>query len=483
MKKPPAFLFVLGLVLLGAAGCGVPGSSGPSDTYSLDFSLPADAPRSGAVVFLVDGLNARVFQEMLEAGQLPAIKKYFADRGLYAPHAVANVPTVTLANLTSVVTGQFPGHHGVTGVNWFDRNQLIWRNYEMIAQKNTLDGDYQAPTLFEHLQDELTFSIFYQPHRGASKFIENWTSAGPPFFFGWYEFVDRLTLSRFGLVMDLARRCGRFPAATFVYLLATDFRAYEHGVSSSQYREALAHTDRQIGRVLGDMERAGLLDHVVIVLVSDHSMGDVAKHCDLKSFLGKKVGVRIGSTHWWENDPFEERLEDFQKVSAVPYGSGDRYWAICLRKPMYQEGKDGQVTKFEPWFIRPDAKDLTRYPTKKGLANLPQVVCSLEAVDAVAYAAGKDTVRLLRRNGEVEFHQNGIRGGKISYRVIAGEDPLGWSGKVPQEALAGEAMTDRQWLNATMHTDYPDLPVQILAYFRASRRRPGRLCRPGLGLQ
>ena len=454
---------VLGL-LAAACGCGVPAADGPADTYGLDFSLPGDPPRHGAVVFVVDALSADVFGEMLAAGQLPAIHKYFVDRGLYAPHAVANTPTVTLANLTSLITGQFPGHHGVTGINWFDRNQLIWRNYETIAQKNKLDSDYTAPTLYEHLYDELTFSIFFQPHRGASKFIEDWASAGPPFYFGWYEYVDRLTLSRFKVVMDLARQCGRFPALTVVYLLAADFRAYEYGVHSPQYRQALEHTDRQIGRVLGDMERSGLLDKVVLVLTSDHGMDDITKHCDLKHFVDKKLGVRIGSAHWWEGDPFEDRLDDFQKVSAVPYGSGDRYWALCLRKPSYQ---DGRATGFMPWFIRPAAEDLAHYPTKSGSVNLPQEVCNLEAVDAVAYVPRPDAVRLLRRGGEVEFVQPGGRGRPIVYHPIRGEDPLGWAGKVPPEALAGKAMTERQWLEATMHTDYPDLPTQILTYFRA----------------
>lgn len=447
-----------------AAGCGVPGPSGPADSYGIDFSLPQDAQKRGAVVFVVDGLSASVFDELLQAGKLPAIKRYFVDRGLYVPRAVANTPSVTLANLTSLVTGLFPGHHGITGINWFDRNQLIWRNYEMIAQKNTLDGDYTASTIYEELHDELTFSIFFQPHRGATKFVENWTSAGPPFFFGWYEFVDRLTLYRFRIVADIARKYDRFPAVTIVYLLAADFRAYSHGVSSDTYRQAIMHTDRQIGRVLGDLERAGLLDDVTIALVSDHSMEDVKRHFDLKHFLAKHVGVSIGSTHWWESDPFEERLEDFEKVAAVPYGSGDRYWALCMRKPLR---KDGKIVGWEPWLARPDAEDMRNYPTKNGPADLPQILCELDAVDAVAYAAGQDRVRICRRNGEVEFDQRGGPGGPITYHLLSGTDPLGWEGKVPAEALASSPMTPRQWLEATAGSDYPDLPAQILAYFRS----------------
>ena len=66
-------------------GCSVPGPDRPEGTFGLDFSMPEDAKIRGAVVFLVDGVNAAMFEQMLEAGELPAIKKYFVDRGVYAP--------------------------------------------------------------------------------------------------------------------------------------------------------------------------------------------------------------------------------------------------------------------------------------------------------------------------------------------------------------------------------------------------------------
>ncbi len=320
-----AFFCLLGALLtLVPLGCGVPDADGPEDTYGIDFSLPAGADPRGAIVFIVDGVNADIFQEMLGAGELPAIQRYFVDRGLYCPRAVANTPSVTLANLTSLATGRFPGHHNVVGVNWFDRNQLLWRDYSTIDQKNALDGDCTAAMIYEAFPDRTTFSVFFQPHRGATKFIENWTSSGPPFFFDMFEFVDRQTLFRLHIVADVARQRGEFPAVTYVYLLAPDFRAYRHGVSSLEYAEALRHTDRQIGRVL-------------------------------------------------------------------------------------------------------------------------------------------------TRRGEVEFAQPGGPGGEIACRVVAGEDPLGWANAVPDAARAGEAMTPQQWLDATIETDYPDLPAQILAYFRSRR--------------
>ncbi|MDP7163457.1 MAG: alkaline phosphatase family protein [Phycisphaerae bacterium] len=481
---PPGGATAIVLAMLLSAGCVVtPG--GPEGSFGLDFHMPSGSTIDGALVFVVDGLNAEIFQEMLDAGQLPAIGKHLASRGLYATRAVANTPSVTLANLTSLATGRFPGHHGVTGINWFDRNRLVWRNYDTIAQKNTLDGDYTAATIYELLPGRTTFSVFFQPHRGATKFIENSSSAGPIFFFGWYEWVDRLTLYRLNIVADVARKRGHWPAVTICYLLAPDFRAYQHGVDSPEYREALRHTDRQIGRVLGDMERAGVLDKLVIALVSDHSLIEVTKHFPMDRFLRDKVGLNVASSRLWENTPFERRLDYYRNFSAVTYGSGDRYWAICLRKPARDSAGGG---RFEPWTVRPGADDLKRYPVRTAAAapfplqwirrpasprpqtaDLLALLAGHESVDAVAYAAGPGRVSVRRRKGEVEFRQDAGPGTPISYHLISGEEPFGWRERVPPEALAGAPMTPRQWLACTIDTDYPDLPAQIVAYFRARR--------------
>jgi arylsulfatase A-like enzyme len=463
------FRFLLPMLLAAAliCGCGTPAADGPADTYGIDFSLPPGSRTPGAIVFLVDGVNAALFEQMLDDGELPAIERYFVDRGLYAPRAVANTPSVTLANETSVVTGVFPGHHGITGINWFDRNRLIWRNYETIAQKNTLDGDYTATTIYERFPRRTTFSVFYQAHRGATKFIENWTSAGPPFFFGWYEFVDRLTLYRLSIVADVARKRRELPAFTMVYLLSPDFRAYADGVSSPAYRDALRHTDYQIGRVLGDLERAGLLDETILALVSDHSLCDVERHLPLERFLRERVGLDIAEKRLWEKTSFEKRLAAYRENTCVCYGSGDRYWAVCLRRPVRDEA--GDVARYASWPVRPTPEDLRNYPTPDGPADLPRLLVSEPAVDAVAFSPGENRARVCTSGGEVEFRQPDGPGGDVSYHLLRGSDPFGWAGSVPAAALEGEPMSPRQWLHATAETDFPDLPAPIVAYFRAPR--------------
>ena len=434
--------------------------------FGFRYVEPSQVAAPSVVMFFVDGVNSDVFAEMLAAGQLPNIEKYFIARGLYVPRCVANIPSVTLANETSMVTGRFPGHHGITGINWFDRNECIWRNYDSIAQKNTLDGDYQAETIYEKLDDEITVSIFYQAHRGATKFAENWTSAGPPFFFGWYKFVDRISLCRFEIVGQIARRHGRFPRYTIAYMLAADMEAYRAGIESEAYRQALIHADSHIGRVVKDFEDQGLLEKLVLIFASDHGMMPVSRHFRLDEFLAKDLGLNLSSKRLWEQTARPQRVSYYQKFAAVLTGSGDRYFALSLRQPvLVPDGRD--EPSFEDWQHRPAPEDLRNYPARLGPVDLVSELIARPAVDAVAFAAGPDAVRIVRKQGEVEFCKGLSNSKSCSYHLISGSDPLGYVNKVPDEMLDGAEYSSRAWLEATAGTDFPDLPPQILAYFRS----------------
>jgi len=438
-------------------------------TFGIDFRIPGAPERPAAIVFFVDGVNREVFDQLLKAGRLPTIQKYFVDRGLYAERCVANIPSVTLPNETSFVTGVFCGRHGITGNNWFDRNRLMSRNYEEVNQKNTLDGDYLAPTIFERLPDAMTMSLFFQAHRGATKFVENWLSAGPPYFFGWYNFVDRICLWRFEIVAELARARGEFPAFTIAYLLAPDMEAYGAGISSDAYRQALEHADAHIGRVLRDLEAAGRLERTVIVLASDHGMMDVTRHWSIEKFLRDDLGLAVSGEGLAEDFRFQLRLAYYRRFTCVLAGSGDRCWCIYLRKPRAGPG-DSAKPAFENWLARPSPDDLRSYPTRDGKrVDLIQRLREAEAVDVVAYKAGENVVHVATKKGLVEVARDGPAGRTLTCRILQGDDPLGYAAAMPTYTLYGKPYDRDVWLDATADTEYPDLVPQIVTYFDARR--------------
>ncbi|KPK45751.1 MAG: hypothetical protein AMK72_10595 [Planctomycetes bacterium SM23_25] len=463
----PTVLVVLAAAPL-VAGCGAWHDERQA-TFGFNFPPPAPDEGPSAIVFFVDGVNRDVFDRMLADGRLPMIRKYFVERGLYCERCVANVPSVTLANETSFVTGQFVGRHGITGINWFDRNRVFWRDYEEVNQKNTLDGDYTAPTIFERLSDATTMSLFFQAHRGATKFVENWTSAGPPYFFGWYDFVDRLSLWRFDIVAHVAKAREAFPKFIIAYMLMPDMVAYRSGVSSPDYEQALEHTDAHIGRVLRDLEAAGRLENTAIVLVSDHGMTDIVHHWPIEKFLRDEVRLSMPEHAFADDIRFEFRLHYYRRFACVLAGSGDRYWALYLRKPRAGVGESGKPD-FENWLVRPSADDLRAYPTRDGRrVDLIRALRDAEAVDVVAYRPAADRVHLVTKKGIVELARPSPESRDVSLRTLRGDDPLGYSAHVPPEMLLGKPHSPEAWLQASADTPYPDLVPQIMAYFDAPR--------------
>jgi hypothetical protein len=120
--------------------------------------------------------------------------------------------------------------------------------------------------------------------------------------------------------------------------------------------------------------------------------------------------------------------------------------------------------------VRPTPADLAAWPLESGeTIDLPRAIAARPEIDAVAYATGTNRCRVRTAIGEMEFHQPAGRDGDITCRLTDGADPFDWTGEVNEDLLAGQPASPLAWLEATHATQYPDLPVQILAYFRAPR--------------
>ena len=80
----------------------------------------AAGPRH-VVGFLFDGANPNVLYAMAAAGEAPNVARLIEMGTAFGHGAMAGLPTVTLANHTSILTGAYPGHHGILNNAWYDR--------------------------------------------------------------------------------------------------------------------------------------------------------------------------------------------------------------------------------------------------------------------------------------------------------------------------------------------------------------------------
>ena len=471
------FLFLLCVV---AAGCAaIPDERAKPFEYPFPKDLRYD--RGAAIVFFVDGLNLDAFDEMLAAGELPNVQRYFVDRGVRVRRAVTTFPSVTTPNCVVMTTGCFQGHTNVPQIRWFDRTEMVFRDYATIAEKDTVDDDYAVANVFERLTSGWSASIFLPVHRGATRWIENWTSAGPPYFFHWFNLVDRISMVRWSIISDIARHTGEFPRVVWMHLIAPTCTAVIEGIGEGPYREAIRHADAQIGRLLSSLEAQGILDRLTIFFVSDHGQTptDPRKGMDVEDVLEYELDMRAARLHkLYAGKPLETRLAYYNRYKAVFACAGERSGYIYLRKP----GKGSS------WLVRPTVKELRAYPTKGGARDVIRHFAMKPGVD-VAIAGDRHRVLLVGARGEAAIEADGDR---RRYTVLSGDDPLGYSTHPATRALVGRFVSREEWYEASLATEYPDAVVQLPILFESRRvgdvvisMKPGfnlsRRCKAGHG--
>ena len=203
---------------------------------------------------------------------------------------------------------------------------------------------------------------------------------------------------------------------------------------------------------MGDIQRAGLLDKLVVALVSDHGHVDTPNHPHLESYVKDTLGVHILTGEPDDGDPFEHRLAKYSRYVGVTCSGGNRYWPVYLRRPIRC---DGRFVGMDNWLGTPTADDLRHYPTDSGAdIDLPSVLIAQPFIEAVAYCAAPEAVRMVFKGGEVEFRRTGGRNGPF-LPVLSGQDPLDYKDHVPADMLAGRPFSQRQWLDATMERAIP----------------------------
>jgi len=111
-----------------AALAGVPdadlrdGGGDPLDGRVLTAYLGGEQPVQPKVIgILWDGAHCGDLLRLAEAGELPGIARLIANGVALRGGAVAEFPSVTLTNHTSILTGVGPGRHGVLGNVFYDR--------------------------------------------------------------------------------------------------------------------------------------------------------------------------------------------------------------------------------------------------------------------------------------------------------------------------------------------------------------------------
>jgi phosphonoacetate hydrolase len=293
----PTILALLG-VEPGPDGRHLAGQDGEVREEALDLS--GGRPRH-VVAFLFDGTNPNVLYDMASRSEAPNVARLMDMGTAYGHGAMAGLPTVTLANHTSIVTGRLPGHHGILHNAWFDRRrgeQVITNSNDTwpTAMGHAFTGVESIHTVLHAADPEAftaavnepcdigaDYSTFHFFRRGevppipknpdgmphtTERFVR------PSKDYRWSSVIDHMGTEQAVGVWGGRYRDESYPLPRFMFcnFTLTDAAMHEGGPHSEVAAASVRDSDGRLGEILAAVEQAGVFDDTAFVLMADHGM-------------------------------------------------------------------------------------------------------------------------------------------------------------------------------------------------------------------
>ena len=249
------------------------------------------------LVVLLDGCNANLLHDAVTAGDAPAIAGLI-DRGVAFRHgAISSLPTATLANHTTAVTGAQPGHSGVLHNTWIDRTdgsipdllsmeEMFWSANHLAPGVETLfealernRPEATSSATFEFCDRGATFSSFALVRDGQAASLPDPSevthldapSAERSDVYRFMSTVDHLSVEH--TVSCWSGLDGApLPSLSWVSLAVTDEAGHESGPHGELARAALRDSDARIADLLAAIDAQGATDRTAVFVIADHGM-------------------------------------------------------------------------------------------------------------------------------------------------------------------------------------------------------------------
>lgn len=422
-------------------------------------------PDRCATILFVDGMDQPKTRELLARGALPHIREHFVDRGVEVENAIVSLPPTTYPNAVSLLTGRLPGHHGILGNQWYDRDTMLFCNYGTSESYRSVNEHFTAPTIYDLLPGELTVNVQCHTRRGVTYSIDNVNMSAIKWFLGWYEGYDRRTGLSIEEVAEIANREKRWPIVTMLYFPGLDEVGHACGVETERYAGALRTVDAQIGRVMSALERAGLRRRMYFALVTDHGhvQNSPQRTFELIRWLREQRGLRVRDLLSHDEDDVEP-LERLERVDAVALDGAYR------RAVIHVPGPGG-------WREQPTLEAVMKVVGGSDASSGPPLY-ECPGVGLLCVRGADASVLVFSPAGRAVIERR-FAGGIAEYRVAAPAnapesphvcDPLGYRRDPTLAAFVDAGWhTSRAWLTATATSRYPDFVPQIVEMFESPR--------------
>jgi phosphonoacetate hydrolase len=267
--------------------------------------LSGEVPAQPKVVgILWDGAHCGDLLHLAESGELPGIARLIDNGVMLRGGAVAQFPSITLTNHTSILTGLAPGRHGVMGNVFYDRatgervtpnDESTWHRsaewlrpavrtvFEMVNSVVVPGNSPRTACVNEAVDrgaDYSTMAIIRDtgsssgaawlndqlPDAHASVHVHDKAHLGDSYF-SWGTQVDDLGLEQ---MRQLWASPESAPTLTWWANVVSDAGHHAGGPRADIARDSLRDSDSRLVSFLEHLDGLGITDQVTFLLTADH---------------------------------------------------------------------------------------------------------------------------------------------------------------------------------------------------------------------
>ncbi|WP_353102249.1 ectonucleotide pyrophosphatase/phosphodiesterase [Myroides odoratus] len=198
----------------------------------------------------------------------------FASLGTKAESLIPSYPSVTFPNHYSIVTGMYPGHHGLVGNTMYDRNTE--ERYSLGNAKAVTDAKWYGGTPLWVLAEQqgMLSACYYWP--GSEAPIQK---VLPTYYYKYSEKSDidsRLVQVKNWLTLPAEKR----PHFITFYMPEVDHAGHQFGPDAEETTKAVQYVDEAMEKLYTLVKDSGL--PINLVIVSDHGMLELDQKTLLK---------------------------------------------------------------------------------------------------------------------------------------------------------------------------------------------------------
>jgi predicted AlkP superfamily pyrophosphatase or phosphodiesterase len=203
--------------------------------------------------------------------------KSFIKKGTQAEGLIPSFPSKTIPNHYTIVTGLYPGHHGLVDNTFYDpeRKEI----FEMKIPKRRIDPYYYGGVPLWKLaqQHGLKSASFFWVGSELPQ-----PNMHPDYYFPYHEATpDTVRLQQVLTWLRLPE--SERPNFITLYFSSPDHEGHTYGPSSEETKNAVLRADKILGTLMNELQTINL--PVNVIVVSDHGMHELKTQSETFIFL------------------------------------------------------------------------------------------------------------------------------------------------------------------------------------------------------